>query len=228
MVRHGNRGDGAGWGMVRKSSYINQKLVKWSTCHKLLAESAGTPSGHIICHSYKVHWYWPEIERPQRFWMQRKIIRNAIPDVNNVYTICPIRWLSVGRLFVVSPAKNKRQWRVNDFNSFIFDNQSAAVLCHSKVNVLAGVIAKKAIDKFVARSKNWASTERHQLLGLHLEKSNGYVVILTQNRTIGHLSRQKWLRQYHCHMLKMRINGAWKVVSLASRKMLWMSGNINR
>jgi len=40
MIRRGNRGDGAGWGKVRKSSYIYQKLVKWSPCRKLPAGSA--------------------------------------------------------------------------------------------------------------------------------------------------------------------------------------------
>jgi len=42
MICHGNGGDWAGWGMVRKWTYMNQKIVKWSRCRKLLATSGET------------------------------------------------------------------------------------------------------------------------------------------------------------------------------------------
>jgi hypothetical protein len=63
MVRHGNRGEGAGYGMVRKSNYIYQKLVSCYTCRQLPAESAGMWLGHIISQSDSVDSHWSEIER---------------------------------------------------------------------------------------------------------------------------------------------------------------------
>jgi hypothetical protein len=47
-----------------------------------------------------------------------------------------------------------RQYSVNDFQSFALDNQSAALSPHSKVYVLAGGIAKKAMDTVIAPFKN--------------------------------------------------------------------------
>jgi len=154
-----------------------------------------------------------------------KMIRNIIQNDNKVYTIGSIWWLCVGRLFVVSASKNKRQWTVNHFQSFTFNNQSAALWCHSKLNALPRVIAKTAIDRLVAPSNNRASTERQHLLPLNPGKPNGYVVGLTHNPTLGYLSRQKCLRQHHHHVLKMSIIRASMIMGHTSHKMQWLRGD---
>jgi len=118
-----------------------------------------------------------------------------------------------------------RQWSVKDFQSFTSDNQSAALLRHSNVHILAGVISKRAIVMLVAASQNCVSTEHQRLLDSHLGKSNGYAVTSTHNRTDGHLSRQKHLCKYHYYVLKMSINGASKIDGLASLDILWLSSN---
>jgi hypothetical protein len=108
------------------------------------------------------------------------------------------------------------QCSVNDFRSFTLDNEGAALLGHVILYVLAGVSAKMAIDTLVAPSINFASWN-----------SNGYALPITHNRTFKRLSRQKCWRKYHYHVLTISINGASKIVGHASRKMLWLSGDLH-
>jgi hypothetical protein len=64
MVHHGNRGKGAGSGQVRKSGYINQKLVETSTYSELPRKSTGMHAAYIIHHSDIMYDGGSEIERP--------------------------------------------------------------------------------------------------------------------------------------------------------------------
>jgi len=87
--------------------------------------------------------------------------------------------------------KSEPQWRANDLSSYTFDNQWAPLLSLTKVTLLIGVIAEKAIHTLIAPFKKWASTERQQLLPLHCGNSTGYVVTSTNHLTISCISRQK-------------------------------------
>jgi len=72
---------------------------------------------------------------------------NAILDVNNEYTIRCIQLLNVGRLPWCDWCE--REQIVNNFQSYTFRNQKAALSHPSRVNVLVRVIAKKANDTLV-------------------------------------------------------------------------------
>jgi len=82
---HGNRGEGAGWGKVRMSGYIYRKLVEWSLCLKLQAESAEMLWAYIIQGSDNGSSSWSEFERPWSVWMQIIIHWSIILAVNNDY-----------------------------------------------------------------------------------------------------------------------------------------------
>jgi len=125
-------------------------------------------------------------------------------------------------------SKNKHQWNVNDFPSFTFDNQCAALSHHSKVNALICVIVKTVIGTLIASSTKSALTEDQRSLAMHLGKSNFDAVTLIYNRTLTHISRRKRFRKYHNLVLKISINSESKIVSLASRIMLKLSGNIDQ
>jgi len=62
----------------------------------------------------------------------------------------------------------------------------------------------------------WASTERQQLLALHLGNCMGCAATLRHNRAIGRLSRQNLLQQHRYYVLKMSSNGASTIFSFAS------------
>ena len=82
--------------------------------------------------------------------MQTIILTNAILDVNNVYMIHCIQLLCVQRLFLCDSCEH--QHSVNDFESYTFGIQWAALSHTAKVNSLVGVIAKNGNDKLVATS----------------------------------------------------------------------------
>jgi hypothetical protein len=67
MLRHRNRGKGAGSEVVNKSGYIIPKSDKKSTYRKLPAGSAGMRAGYVIHHSDNLEGGGSEIERPQSF-----------------------------------------------------------------------------------------------------------------------------------------------------------------
>jgi hypothetical protein len=69
--------------------------------------------------------------------------------------------------------------------------------------------------------------ERQQLLALHLRKCWGCMVTSTYNRMFGRLSWLQRLRQHRYHIPKITVNGASTIISLASRKMLALYGDIN-
>jgi len=95
MVRHGNRGKGAGSGQVRKLGYINPKLAYKSTYRELPAESAGMCAGYVIHHSDNMYGGGSQIERPRKFWMEMIIHRNDLLVVNNHYLIHIIQLLNI-------------------------------------------------------------------------------------------------------------------------------------
>lgn len=64
MVCDRNGAEGAGYGKVRKSDYICQKLVYGSICLKLQAENAETRWGCIISHSLTVYSGGSEPDSP--------------------------------------------------------------------------------------------------------------------------------------------------------------------
>jgi hypothetical protein len=68
------------------------------------------------------------------------------------------------------------------------------------------------------------STERQQLLALHLGKCTGCAVTLPHNRAIGRLSRQKLLQQHRHYVLKMSVNRASTTFALVSWKILGLCG----
>jgi len=148
MVRDGNRGEEVGWWKVKKLSDVNQEIVKWSTCFKSQAESAGTWYAHVISHLDKVDRAWSEIERPQCLRMQLIKLRNTILAVNNEVSIRCMQLLSVRRLFGCDLCQ--RQQSVNDFQSYTFDNQMAPLDAPSMVNVLVRVTAAKTNATLVA------------------------------------------------------------------------------
>jgi len=82
--------------------------------------------------------------------MQMMILRNAILDGNDEYTIRWIQLLSVRRLCQCDQCE--RPQSVNDFSFHTVDNHRAALSHPSKVNELVGVIAEKANDAVVAAS----------------------------------------------------------------------------
>jgi len=83
MVCLGNRGEGAGYGKVRKPGHICQQLVDESICHELPAESAAMRCAYIIHRSVEVYGGGSGTERPRSFWMQMIIDRNHRWAVNN-------------------------------------------------------------------------------------------------------------------------------------------------
>jgi len=60
------------------------------------------------------------------------------------------------------------------------------------------------------------STERDQLLALHLGKYMGCAATLPHNRAIGRLSRQKLFQQHRNNVPKMSVNGASMTFGLVS------------
>jgi len=165
MVCPGNRGEGAGIGMVRKSGNMNQKLVERSTFHALPADSEVMWWDHIIHHSGNLNSGWPEIERPQCFWMYMIIQRYAIFTVIYNYTIRRIQlsrvWWGSGSL------ECERQPSAADFKSYPFRNQRTALSQSSKFTVFVGIIAKTARNMLFTPSKKWASTECQRFLAFH-------------------------------------------------------------
>jgi hypothetical protein len=112
MVHHANwRGD-VGLAQVRKSSYVNQKIVRWSTCHTLQAKSAGMEKVHVIAHSDSADKCWSQIDCSQHFWMEMIILRNTILDVNNEFAICSMQLLSVQSLLRCDQCQHQQS--VND------------------------------------------------------------------------------------------------------------------
>ena len=82
--------------------------------------------------------------------MQTIIHTNVIMDVKTVHMIRCIQLLSVQRLFRCDSCEHQQS--VNDFKSYTFGNQWAALSHPAKLIVLVGVIAKKANDMLVATS----------------------------------------------------------------------------
>jgi hypothetical protein len=58
-----------------------------------------------------------------------------------------------------SDSENMHQWSHNNFQSFTLHNQLAPLSRHSKVHVLVGNIATKAIEILFAPFKECLSTE---------------------------------------------------------------------
>jgi len=58
--------------------------------------------------------------------------------------------------------------------------------------------------------------ERQRLMALQLGKSKGCAATRTHNRTIGRLSRQKWLQQDRYYVLNMSVNRASTILGVAS------------
>jgi len=52
-------------------------------------------------------------------------------------------------------------------------------------------------NNIATMSQKWVSTEHQRLLALHHENCKGCAVASSHNRTIGRLSRRKWLRPSH-------------------------------
>jgi hypothetical protein len=82
--------------------------------------------------------------------MQTITHTNAILDVSNVYMICCIQLLSEQRLFRCDYCEHQQS--VHNLKSSTFGYQWAALSHPSKVNVLVGVLAKKANDPLIATS----------------------------------------------------------------------------
>jgi len=58
--------------------------------------------------------------------------------------------------------------------------------------------------------------EREQLLALHVGNGKGCAATLTDDQTIGRLSRQKCLRQHRDYVLNLSVNGVSTIFDLAS------------
>ena len=69
--------------------------------------------------------------------------------------------------------------------------------------------------------------KRQRLVTLHLGHSKGCGATSTNNRTIGRLSRHKWLRQHPCYVLNRSVNGASKIVGLPSWIIKGLSDDID-
>jgi hypothetical protein len=70
-----------------------------------------------------------------------------------------------------------------------FEIHQAALSACSKVNVLLGVISKKANVTLVAVSKKLPSKQCQQFLALNLATSEDCVALFTPNHNIGNLSK---------------------------------------
>jgi len=150
MVGHGNRGEGAGYGKVRKLGCINQGSVDGSICGKLPAESAAMWQCYVIHRSDNVWSSGSEIERPHSFWMQLSIHRNDTLAVNNGYMIMYKQLLTIQRLLGCIYSECQRS--VDNFPSYAFSNQKATSLQPCKVKILVALIGKKGSDTLVTPS----------------------------------------------------------------------------
>jgi len=83
------------------------------------------------------------------------------------------------------------------------------------IELSATFSGKHCCDINATVSWQLVSAEHEQLLTLQLPQSKGCTAILTYNHTIGRLCRQQWLRQYHCCVLNMSVNGASSIFGLA-------------
>jgi hypothetical protein len=57
--------------------------------------------------------------------------------------------------------------------------------------------------------------ERQRFLALHHSKCKGCAAILSNNQTIGRLSRPKWLKQHRYYVVKMSVNGTSTIFGFA-------------
>jgi hypothetical protein len=122
--------------------------------------------------------------------------------------------------------KNDCQRSINDFWLWIFQIPMPAG--RHQANIILSVVfwGENSCSNIVILSSKWMSTECEQFLSLHLPKGNGCAAILTYNRTISHLCRQKKLLQHRYYVLKMCVNGAAMTFGIASWRMQWLCGDI--
>jgi len=90
-----------------------QKLVNWSFCRILLAQSTGMWVVYVSHRSDNICSGGSEIDRPWRVWMQMITPRNDIFGVNNDCMYLCIQLLSIQWLCVC--LSGEHQWSVNDF-----------------------------------------------------------------------------------------------------------------
>ena len=117
MVHHGNQGKRAGKRKVRKSGSLCPKLVDWSVCHNLPAESAIKGWNYVIDRTDDVNWGGAETNRPQCFgyrWFYQEMAHCL-----SIITV----WLSIKmiahQMTVHMPLRlvsTERQQSVNDFS----------------------------------------------------------------------------------------------------------------
>jgi len=73
-------------------------------------------------------------------------------------------WLTPIVIISMLPPKNKWQWSVIDFWTFILDNQWAKRGRQPIINVMATFVGKNACYSVTTTSKEWVPTERQQVL----------------------------------------------------------------
>jgi len=115
---------------------------------------------------------------------------NVILDVKKAYMIGCMQLFSVQRQFRCD--KCERQQSVNDFKSYRFGNQWAALSYCSKVNVQVGVIVKKANHRSLPHPENESQRSVNDVWHCVMKHPVGCAGTVSHNRTVGRLSIQQW------------------------------------
>jgi hypothetical protein len=113
--------------------------------------------------------------------------------------------------------KNEYPWSVNHLSSYTFDNQRAALSCHSKVRVLVGCIAEKAMDTLIAPFNKLASRESQQCLVLHILQSRGCMFTSCRSECIRRCDSKKGKCHARCHIHKMSNIRVFKILGFESQ-----------